>query len=436
MTLGRVYWRMSNMAKVRVLKLSLHGVAVGYLAGFDSGKNALTFAPEFVMDDNRPTFSLTTRSDFPHNKKLLSEQWTHRQRLNPVLSNLLPEGALRSLVAQQLKIHIDSEFEMMAYLGQNLPGALIAESVEPEDVPNYIFDNADSLLPTVLSPKILANQFSLAGVQMKFSMKQYGERFTLSNVRKLTALGDWIIKTPSLAHQGVPQNEYSMMILAQIAGVEIPRIQLVPTNQLDNLPSLNLPNEDYAFAIKRFDRHTVNSEQIRRIHSEDFAQILNKYPHHKYDGGNYAQIGKILYQYSQDGLADVQQLARRLLLNILLANGDAHLKNWSVIYPDGFNLRLSPAYDIVFTKAYIFNEKNLALNFGKHKNWYQIDLADFEYWAKKADIPWRAVKLALNNVLEIARTQWRQELERLPMLDAQKKLLLEHWQLLHSDFRV
>ena len=424
------------MANVRVLKLCLHGTTVGYLAGFDNGKNVLTFAPEFIMDNNRPTLSLTTRSDFPYAKNRLSEQWIHRQRLSPLLSNLLPEGALRSLITQGLKIHVDNEFAMISYLGQDLPGALVVESIEPDDVPSYIFGNADSVLGANVLSNRMANHFSLAGVQMKFSMKQQEERFTLSTVGKLIDLGDWIIKTPSNTHQSVPENEYSIMKLAELAGITIPEIKLVPLTQLDNLPSLNLPNEEYAYAIERFDRETINSQLTQRIHSEDFAQILNKYPHDKYDGGNYAQIGKILYQYSHDGLADVQQLARRLLVNILLGNGDAHLKNWSVIYPDSYNLRLSPAYDIVFTKAYISEESKLALNLGKRKNWYQIDLADFEYWAKKADIPWRAVKLELNNLLEIARSQWRQELEHLPMLNVQKQLLQAHWQLLDSDFKV
>ncbi|ATW70779.1 hypothetical protein MOTT16_12025 [Moraxella osloensis] len=58
------------------------------------------------------------------------------------------------------------------------------------------------------------------------------------------------------------------------------------------------------------------------MYSEDFAQILGKYTHDKYDGGNFQQIAKILYRYSQDGLANIKQLARRLLVNILLGNGD------------------------------------------------------------------------------------------------------------------
>lgn len=104
------------MTKVRVLKLSLHNRLVGYLAGFDNGKNVLTFAQEFALDNNRPTLSLTTRPDFPFADRRLMEQWVHRQKINPILSNLLPEGALRLLLTQGLKIHPDNEFELLAYL--------------------------------------------------------------------------------------------------------------------------------------------------------------------------------------------------------------------------------------------------------------------------------------------------------------------------------
>ena len=423
--------------KVRVLKLTLHGRLVGYLAGFDNGKNVLTFAQEFVMDDNRPTLSLTNRPDFPYANKRLSEQWVNRQRLNPLLSNLLPEGSLRLLLAQGLKIHQDNEFELLSYLGYDLPGALVAESVEPDAVPSYVFDSANIGHTTTVTLPPHYPHFSLAGVQMKLSMKHQSGRFTLPNPNKDSDLGDWIIKTPSVVHQSVAENEYSMMTLAQMVGVDIPDIELVRLDKLDNLPILNLPSEPYAYAIRRFDRgSTIDDVNIQRIHSEDFAQVLGKYAHEKYQGGNYQQIAKILYQYSDNGIADVKQMARRLLVNILLGNGDAHLKNWSVIYPDGFGLRLSPAYDIVFTKAYIPSETSLALNLGKSKNWYQIEFSDFEYWAKKADIPWRVVQSELKDVMAIARATWRDTLNDLPIVESQKQLLIEHWQQLPTDFQI
>jgi len=120
--------------EVNVLKLTLHGRLVGYLAGFQNGRNILSFADEFKNDPARPTFSLITHPNFPHSKKLMSKPWVKNQRLHPVLSNLLPEGALRELITQGLKIHSDNEFQIFSYLGQDLPGALVATPMEPKDV--------------------------------------------------------------------------------------------------------------------------------------------------------------------------------------------------------------------------------------------------------------------------------------------------------------
>lgn len=123
-------------------------------------------------------------------------------------------------------------------------------------------------------------------------------------------------------------------------------------------------------------------------------------------------------------------------MNILLANGDAHLKNWSLIYPDTMTPELAPAYDIVFTRAYIENEQQFALNLGKTQNWYEADLERFQSWAERADIPWRAIKPHLQDTLDKARSLWPQQLITLPMADAQKQMLLTHWSLLRPDFRI
>ncbi len=169
---------------------------------------------------------------------------------------------------------------------------------------------------------------------------------------------------------------------------------------------------------------------------EDFAQLLVKYPHQKYDSANCEQIGKVLYQYSGDSLRNVQQFARRLLVNILLANGDAHLKNWSLIYPDTVTPELSPAYDIVTTRVYMDDETKYALNMGKNKDWYQVFFIHFRNWADKADVPWKAIKPQLADTLYKARTLWPGALTDLPMDDGQKSQLKEHWRNLHSDFRI
>ena len=268
---------------------------------------------------------------------------------NLSVMGILPESALRELIAQGLKIHIDNEFQIFSHLGQDLPGALVATPMEPGEVPDSVLSAHGKAKAVKLKIDNRENKFSLAGIQMKFSMKEKDGRY---NLAKSGELGDWIIKTPSIKHKNVPLNEYTAMTLASLAEVDIPDIKLVELDKLDNLPQINLPDEKLAFAIRRFDR-----EHNTRIHMEDLAQVLVKYPHEKYNIANYEQIAKVLYQFSGDGLADTQQFARRLLVNILLANGDAHLKNWSLLYEDQVTPVLSPAYDIVTTSVYTHREQ-------------------------------------------------------------------------------
>ena len=423
----------SGVDEICVLRLTLHGRLVGYLAGFNNGRNVLSFADEFKADANRPTLGLITHPAFPHSDKLMAEPWARNQRLHPTLSNLLPEGALRELIAQGLKVHIDNEFHILSYLGEDLPGALIAEPMEPNDVPDNVL-SAYGTVKVVKIDKLLidkqgrGDKFSLAGVQMKFSMKEKDGRYNLSIGDEL---GDWIVKTPSSKHENVPVNEFTTMTLASLVGIEIPEIKLVELDRLDNLPSINLPDEKLAFAIKRFDR-----DNNVRIHMEDFAQVLAKYPHEKYNSANYEQIGRILYQFAGDGLADAQQFARRLLVNILLANGDAHLKNWSLLYSDRITPRLSPAYDIVTTSVYIEGEKHYALNLGKTRSWHEASYANFEAWADRSGIPWRVIKPHLDDTMDKARSLWPEAIKDFPMNEAHKIKLKEHWGKLQRDFRI
>ena len=419
---------MSKSDEVNVLRLTLHSQLVGYVAGFRNGRNVLSFADSFRNNPSRPTFSLITHPDFPRSDKFMSAPLARKQRLHPTLSNLLPEGALRSLIANTLKVHTDNEFHILSYLGRDLPGALIAEPMSPEDVPDHVLNTHGSAQAIEFEHIDPGSRFSLAGVQMKFSMRAQADRYTLPSNN---ALGDWIIKTPSTIHKDVPFNEYTTMALAELAGIDIPEIKLVELGKLDNLPPINLPNETHAFAIKRFDRGHDS-----RIHSEDFAQILVKYPNEKYNAGNYEQIAKILKQYSGDGLKDTQQFTKRLLVNILLANGDAHLKNWSLYYPDQTTPQLSPAYDIVTTKVYIPGERQFALNLGKNKDWYLASFTHFEALAKRAGLPWRLIKPHLEDTLIKARTLWPDALKELPMNEQHKQQLKEHWSMLHKDFQL
>ena len=436
---------MNSMDRVTILELTLHHQLVGYLAGFSGGKNILLFADSFRANAHRPTLGLITHPTFPNSEKLLAQDWVSHQRLHPILSNLLPEGALRELLVQGLKTHIDNEFQLFATLGHDLPGGLVATALKPELISDQVQQRlrlSDSSQIVEVESTLLGNKFSLAGVQMKFSMREQDGRFNLTqaissddSALDSKSLGNWIIKTPSTRHAYVPLNEYTAMTLARMVGVDIPEIKLVDMSQLDNLPPLNLPQEQYAFAIKRFDRLT-RSNLTDRVHMEDFAQVLVKYPQEKYNSASYEQIGRILYQFSGNAISDIQQFARRLLVNILLANGDAHLKNWSLIYRDRKTPEISPAYDILTTSVYIEGERHFALNLAKNKDWYLTEMSHFQSWSEKAGVPWRMIKPHLDDVMEKARTLWPAALDNLPMIAEHQVQLRAHWQQLRPDFKI
>ena len=222
------------------MQLSIHDELVGYLAGFQNGRNVLTFADSFIHNPNRPTFSLITHPAFPGVEKGLSAPWVRNQRLHPTLSNLLPEGSLRELIAQHQKIHIDDEFQLFSTLGHDLPGAIVAIPMAPDQVPESVLNTHGKAKAIGFKTEEGENKFSLAGVQIKFSMKERNGRY---NLTKGGELGDWIIKTPSIKHKNVPLNEFTAMSLAGMVGVTIPETKLVELNKLDNLPQIKLPDE-------------------------------------------------------------------------------------------------------------------------------------------------------------------------------------------------
>lgn len=409
---------------VEALSLTLHGQRVGIMTHYAGGKNILVFDPAFAAMAAKPTLTLSQKIS-PH---YFQQPRMTSQRIPPVLSNLLPEGALRMWMSQSLKVHVENEFPLLAAVGENLPGALVARPLLAGEIPGWALSLRDRIEPVQIDINAAHQKFSLAGVQMKFSASRQDGRMNIASDRPGE---EWIIKTPSTVHRQVPANEYTVMKLAESIGVNIPEVELLPLEKLSGLPDIPLPDEKLAYAIRRFDRSPQG-----RIHSEDFAQIFELYAHEKYSKRNFEQIAAALYRYGSEGLADIQQMARRLLANILLANGDAHLKNWTLTYPDQHSARLAPAYDILATLPYVKGETDLALNMGKEKNWYAMTIEHFQLWAERVGVPWPAVRVHLLDARDRAREHWPAMLSALPMAEEHKRVLRIHWQTLSEDFRL
>lgn len=336
-----------------------------------------------------------------------------RMRLPAFFSNLLPEGRLRELLSVRLDVAPEREFFLLSRLGEDLPGDVRATVIVP--LPEDLATPGPDADPAEASPL----KFSLAGVQPKLSMLREGRGMTLPASGRG---GDWIVKLPGTRFRGVPENEYATMSWARLAGIDVPPIELIPMTELRGLPA-GLGTEDgMAFAIRRFDRPSPGV----RIHIEDFAQIRDVYPDSraKYGSTNYETIGKIILRTA--GQASFDEFIRRLAFIIVSANADAHIKNWSLIYPDRLTARLSPAYDLVATIEFI-DPDALALNLAKTKAWDHLSLERFASFAQRVGAEPDAVVDLVRQVVQRALDEWATVRRDFPVSTVLAERLETHW---------
>lgn len=308
-----------------------------------------------------------------------NEKWRVRSRVPEWFSNLLPEGMLRELVANQASVSPQREFFLLRHLGQDLPGAV--RIIAPQAELSLMFE--DSNLPDIERDATPGEwHFSLAGVQLKFSARENDRGLTIP---VSGTGGDWIVKLPDGRFEGVPENEFATMLWAKESGLNVPPTRLVPVKDIGGLPPhIGNFSKKMAYAVQRFDR----GEGGARIHIEDFAQVLGVYPEEKYKKYNYETIANVLL--ALDGERGIIDFVRQIVFVMASGNGDAHLKNWSLIYHDGINAQLAPAYDLVSTIQYM-SEDRLALNFARSKEWGDISSDGFSRLARK--IGWSEKKV-------------------------------------------
>lgn len=270
-------------------------------------------------------------------------------QLPPWFSGLLPEGALRSLIEAGMPTGMTGDFDVLEWLGGDLPGAVV---IKREGGRSHVLSKLPSVQPVAESIKDV--RFSLAGVQMKLSMLKREESLTLPAEGEYGAI---IAKLPSAKIPWLPEVEYTSMKLAEAAGVAIPELELLRTTAITGLPDDLLESGEYVLAVKRYDR-----KQEGRVHAEDFAQIIGAVGDRKYTMANEETVMKMATMFSQHRARGFKEAVARITVNILLGNTDAHLKNWSLIYRDGITPELSPAYDIVAFAVYD-NSNQMALRF-------------------------------------------------------------------------
>ena len=345
---------------IRYLRMHLHlpdrtRRAIGYLSQYGDILR-VSFDPDYVSDPRRPALSLSYRgADENATRAILASARDGRVvsttgRWPPFFANLLPEAHNRERLARERGCTRDDEFELLAAAGHDLMGALEVEPVPArEGIPDVVRHWHTALGLDVLEPGFVETPVedaaSLPGVVTKFSAVQEGRRYV---VRRHGAAGSYILKLPSVRHPDLVANEATGYRLCEALRLDCAKARVISRSEAD-LPE-QVPFEQL-LAVARFDR----GPDGQRIHMEEFAQVLQYAPQHKYGKdlvSDYGAMLRVLDQLSARAVLDVREFIARFVTFVLLGNTDAHLKNWALLYPDARSPQLAPLYDPVCITAF------------------------------------------------------------------------------------
>src|SRR5690554_2378452 len=306
---------------IRYLRMYLHSVEgdkrpIGYLSQYGDILR-VSFDRDYIEDPQRPTLSLSYRgADDAATRAILSAARDVRLtrsdgRWSSFFQNLLPEGHNRERLARERGCTTEDEFELLAAAGHDLMGALEVEPVPArEGIPDAVRLWHTAMGLDVLEPGFVEwpveDAASIPGVVTKFSAVQQGRRYT---IRRQGAAGSHILKLPSNRHPDLVANEYAGYQLARAVGLECAQAELIPREAAD-LPE-HLPFEQ-VLAVQRFDRLA----QGRRVHMEEFVQILGYEPRQKYGKGlfgDYPAMLRVIDRLSAEPARDVQEFVSRFV---------------------------------------------------------------------------------------------------------------------------
>ena len=154
--------------------------------------------------------------------------------------------------------------------------------------------------------------------------------------------------------------------------------------------------------IERYDRvwdaNSKTGGEVQRLHQEDFCQALGYGHEKKYQdsgGPTFADCYQLLQDASTDPAIDTQNLLRWQIFNVLAGNSDCHAKNLSLLYLQNGEIRLSPFYDLVCTRAIERIDYHLAFAVGGQRDPGQITTAHWDTLARQCDVGSRFLRRLL-----------------------------------------
>ena len=319
-----------------------------------------------VHNDGKLSFSydkrwLATKSSFPLSVTMpLFEDSYADQIITPWLANLLPEEQQLSTLSQALGLSSTDALAILKKIGGDTAGALSIG--EPSDKTVWAYRPITDCYGIDDPQEALTAHFNDLG-KRPFLVGEAGVRTSLAGGQTKTALtvldatgvpklglpevGDQltiplsgapstiIIKPDHPNLPGIVENEAYCLTLAKLIGMSVADVGIIDVGSRT------------ALAVSRYDRKTRRDGSLRRLHQEDFAQANGIFPGRKYEQGTVPGLGlnQLLMTAQYLSAPDALTLQDQVIFNILVANTDAHAKNYSMLLSG--EPTMAPLYDVL-----------------------------------------------------------------------------------------
>jgi serine/threonine-protein kinase HipA len=293
--------------------------------------------------------------------------WDMRFGIAPIFEMNLPEGALRERLrlAFAKATGTFDDFDVLAVVGRSQIGRIRYTGQQDQLVEDVPFQSVDEILAQRRGGDLyrylidkFASYSGISGVQPKFLIRDEkafaathapGARLSESYRGATHIIKFWEANEyPQLA-----ANEYFCLKVAERCGLEVPPYQLA--------------EDAGALVVDRFDLRGDGSYRG----FEDFCVLNAKRTDQKYNGSYETSVLKRFAQFANSTSVseDLEKLFTLIVLNCVLRNGDAHLKNFGIVYDDVLGeARIAPVYDLVTTTVYLAKDR-MALTLNGSANW-------------------------------------------------------------------
>ncbi len=362
---------------MEVLNVFLCGQLTGKLC-FDNGELSFSYDTKYLNSNEAKKLS----SALPLKEKIFKHQECHA-----FFSGLLPDDQLRKTLASYLKISETNIFGLLKAIGGECAGAVSLQSPrknQKEKNNTYKTLNnkeAHKLLLTLDKRPFLVGE---RGVRMSAGGAQ--NKLMVSFIQNQLALplydspSTHILKPAMKDFQDSVFNEFFCMKLAQELGLNVANVEIIWIE------------EQAYYLTERYDRVSTSSGGITRLHQEDFCQALNISPELKYENEGGPSLVQCLQLIDDKvakgvmrGVSKIDFL-KIIVFNYLIGNGDAHGKNFSLLYKASEEA-LAPFYDLLSTVVYYNPYKSkMAMKLGGTYKFKSVDLSNFQKLATILDI--------------------------------------------------